>query len=248
VPIETATGLRLGPGETLVIKGSTPRSTGAGGAVVMARTDQQLRSLPTRLAGCGQVVVEEYQPFVRTMCVTWAATTEGDIHYVGSADQVVDEDGAFHGSWMGPSLGAPEAAVGLGRAIMTAAVELGYVGFAGFDMGVLPDGAILVFDLNFRLCSSTPALLCLPLLEERHPEGYLARLANFRSQRPYQEMCRSALEAVSRGILLPISSFDPALAGWPDRLPSLRGLVVGRDRAETEARCEAMRLAGFEFS
>jgi ATP-grasp domain len=244
VPIEAAEALELEPGNVIVVKGSTQRSTGAGGAVVIVRRQQQLKELSARLPGCNQVVIEEFQPFVRTMCVTWVATRTGEIHYVGSADQVVDEEGAFQGSWMGSGLAAPPIAVEVGRTIIERGVARGYVGFAGFDMGILPDGRLLVFDLNFRLCTSTPALLWLPVLMEQWPGGCVARLATFRATLPFDQLCRVAAEATRARHLFPLTAFDPATSGWPPGHTSLRGLVTGRNRAETEARCEALGQAG----
>lgn len=243
LPLQAASALRLPPGETLVIKGSTARSTGSGGAVVIAREESQLRGLPSRLPECEHVVVEEFQPFERTMCVTWAATAEGDLHYVGSADQVVNEDGVFNGSWLGPELPAPRSAIEMGERIMRGAAARGYVGFAGFDMGVLPNGRVLVFDLNFRLCASTPALLWLPVLLERG-YGPLFRLATFRSRIGFREMCATAGGLVRAGRLIPLTAFDSSAAGMPEGEPILRGLVPGRNRAEIEERCQEMRRAG----
>jgi hypothetical protein len=242
---EEAMRLTVGAGQTIVIKGSTERSTGAGGAVVMARRDQQLRQLPERLDGCTRVVVEEFQPFERTMCLNWAADRSGNLHYIGSAEQVVDDEGAFLGSWIGTGLDAPDAAIAIGREIMTRAAARGYYGIAGFDMGVLPDGRVLAFDLNFRLCASTPALLWLPMLLERSPGRLAARMATMTFPSGFDRMCSVAAEAVRAGWLFPLSAFDPSRAGWNGTPPSVRGLVLGRDRAETEARCESLAGSGF---
>jgi hypothetical protein len=190
------------------------------------------------------VVVEEFQPFERTMCVNWAADASGNLHYIGSAEQVVDDEGAFLGSWIGSGLDAPESAIAIGREIMARAVARGYYGIAGFDMGVLADGRVLVFDLNFRLCASTPALLWLPFLLERKG-GLVARMATMTFPSGFDRMCSVAAEAIRAGWLFPISAFDPAVAGWNGTPPSVRGLVLGRDRAETEARCESLAGSGF---
>ena len=56
VSMEEAERLQLAPDRTLVIKGSTPRSTGAGGAVVMVRDRDMLSRLRLRLPGCDRVV------------------------------------------------------------------------------------------------------------------------------------------------------------------------------------------------
>ena len=53
--------------------------------MVIARTETEVRTLAERLGGCDRIVVEEYQPFTRTMCLNWAAdhTGDGALHRFG---------------------------------------------------------------------------------------------------------------------------------------------------------------------
>lgn len=239
-----AAALPLTPGITMVFKGSTPMSTGSGGAVVIARDEAQVRSIGTSLGGCERVVVEEFQVFTRTLCVNWAADYTGAVHFIGSADQIVSAEGVYQGSWIGPDFEPPEPALALGREIMRRAVELGYVGFAGFDMGILPDGRVLVFDLNFRLCASTTALLWFPEAQNRMGPECHARVMGISSSGTFQELCRTAHQLAVDGIYLPFGAFDPSRSVWLGRRPAVRGAVIGRNRAETEARCEALSAQG----
>jgi len=248
VSMEEAAGWPIEPGKRVVFKGSTARSTGAGGAVVIASTPDDVRSMPEQLEGCSRIVVESFEPFARTMCVTWAADQNGKVTYVGSADQVVTPEGAYSGSWVGPDFPVPEPALVIGEEIMRRAAHAGYVGFAGFDMGLLPDGRVLVFDLNFRLCASTGILLWYPEIRDRNGPDTHARALSITTSLPYAAMVDLAREAVRQGILWPLGCFDPALSVWSGRKPALRGAVVGRNRAETEARCEALRRLGLSFA
>jgi len=242
--LSEAAALPFDPDTTVVFKGSTERSTGSGGAVVIARTEVEARTIGERLAGCDRIVVEEYQPFERTMCLNWAADYTGQVHFIGSADQVIAEDGAYLSGWIGPEFPPPEAALAIGRDIMHRAAGLGYVGYAGFDVGILPGGRPLFFDLNFRLCTSTVPLLWYPEFRRRLGPDCHARIFSASAPIPFQELIRIARELTDAGTILPLGASDLSGSIWPDRPPTVRGLIGGRNRAETEARCEAIRARG----
>ena len=245
--LESAAGLPFTPGTTLVLKGSTEKSTGSGGAVLIARTETQLRTVAERLAGADRVVVEQFQPFTRTMCVTWAANHAGEVEYIGSADQVVADDGTYLSSWIGPGLPAPGDVITTSRGIMRRAADQGYVGYAGFDVGLLPDGRALFFDLNFRMCASTPALLWYQEAQRRQgPEAWI-RVMSISASIPFDRLCAIGERLAAENAFLPMGGFDPADTIWGDRRPFIRGVMMGRDRAETEARCEALLAQGLTF-
>jgi hypothetical protein len=245
--LERAATLSFEPGTTVVLKGSTSMSSGSGGAVLIARDEAALRSVPERLAGCDRVVVEEFQPFTRTMCLNLAADHQGVVHYVGSADQVVADDGTYMSSWVSPELTPPTSAIALAREIMTRAAALGYIGFAGFDIGLLPDGRALFFDLNFRVCGSTPTLLWYEEVRRRIGPGAWARAISISARTPFAELCATGRRLADEDSFLPTGGFDPAGTIWEGRMPHLRGIMMGRDRAETEARCEALLAQGLTY-
>ncbi len=239
-----AAAFPFSPGSPIVLKGSTPMSTGSGGAVVIAREEAQVRSIGASLGKCERVVVEEFQAFSRTMCLNWAADHTGAVHFIGSADQVVNDEGVYQGSWIGPDFEPPEAALTLGREIMRCAVGLGYVGYAGFDVGIVPDGRVLVFDLNFRICASTTALLWFPEARNRMGPDCHARVMGISSSGSFGDLCRTANRLAAAGIYLPFGAFDPSRSVWMGRRSAVKGAVIGRNRAETEARCEAISAQG----
>jgi len=247
IPIQEAVGLKPEPGGVLVVKGSTDLPTGAGGAVVMVRDPAQLEQIPERLRGCSRVVIERYYPFVRTMCINWAVTWEGRLQFIGSADQIVSEEGVHLGNWAGCGFEPPALALEATRQTMLAAMAAGYVGLAGLDVGVTAEGEVLIIDLNFRPCASTPPLLWLDGWTG-NPGGWTARIGTLRSSQPWAETCRMVARAAERGEVLPLATFVPEAAGWPDRQPHVRGAVLGRNRAETEARCEALARKGLIWS
>ena len=245
--VESASALKLEPGATVVFKASTEKSTGSGGAVLIARTRAEMQSVAERFDGCDRVVVEEFQPFTRTMCVNWAADHRGQVEYLGSADQVVADDGTYMSSWIGPDLEPPAEVITVGRGIMERAVELGYVGYAGFDVGLLPNGRGLFFDLNFRICASTPALLLGEEARRRLGVAPWVRLLRLSANLPFDRLCEIGRSLMAEGAFIPLGGFDPTGTVWADRLPSLRGVMIGRNRAETEARCEALLAQGLTF-
>ena len=192
---------------------------------------------------CGSFT--SHSPFTRTFCLNFAADFSGAIHYLGSGDQVVKSDGTFMGSWIGPEFTPPDAAVALGRDIMRRTADLGYVGFAGFDLGLLEDGRLLVFDLNFRICASTPALLWFPEVQRRFGPDCHVRVMGIQRQGSFAEFCSGLRALVEEGSYFPLGLFDPSKSEWTTRPPTARGFVTGRNRAETEARCEALIALGF---
>lgn len=245
--LDQAAALPFAPGSTIVLKGSTTMSTGSGGAVLIARDEAAVRSAPERLAGCERVVVEEFQPFTRTMCLNLAADYLGEVHYIGSADQVVADDGTYISSWVSPALTAPDAAIERAREIMARAAALGYIGFAGFDVGLLPDGRPLFFDLNFRVCGSTPTLLWYPEARRRVGPTACARAISISARIPFTRLCEIGRRLTDEKAFLPTGGFDPSGTIWEGRAPHLRGVLMGRDRAETEARCEALLAQGLTY-
>ena len=164
-----------------------------------------------------------------------------------AADQVVADDGTYLASWVGPELTPPDSAVALAREIMTRAVAMGYTGFAGFDLGLLPDGRALFFDLNFRVCGSTPTLLWYDEVRRRIGRGAWARGISISGNLAIAELCEIGRRLEGERCFLPTGGFDPSGTAWEGRMPHLRGVMMGRDRAETEARCEALLAQGLTF-
>jgi hypothetical protein len=163
-------------------------------------------------------VVEEFQPFTRTMCLNLAADFQGVVHYVGSADQVVADDGTYMSSWVSPELTPPDSAISLAREIMMRAAAMGYIGFAGFDIGLLPDGRALFFDLNFRVCGSTPTLLWYDEVRRRIGARGLGEGDHDLGKNPFAEL----------------SSIGD---GWRTRIPSCRPGASTRKELSGKAGC-----------
>ena len=181
------------------------------------------------------------------MCLNLAADHQGVVHYIGSADQVVADDGTYMSSWVSPELTPPEPAILLAREIMMRAAAMGYIGFAGFDIGLLPDGRALFFDLNFRVCGSTTTLLWYDEVCRRIGPGAWARAVSISGRIPFPDLCAIGRRLKDENAFLPTGGFHPDGTIWEGRTPHLRGIMMGRDRAETEAGCEALLAQGLTY-
>ena len=129
--------------------------------------------------------------------------------------------------------------------IMRRVAALGYVGYAGFDMGLLGNGEVRVFDLNFRTCASTAALLWFPEAQRRFGPDCHIRVMGLQRPGSFKEFCRDLRPLIEEGSYFPVGMFDPSKSAWAARPPAAKGFVTGRNRAETEARCEALVAMGF---
>jgi hypothetical protein len=235
-------GLDPSPTRPLVLKVATPWSSGGGIGVAIVRGRQQLRGTAKRLAPSRWVVVERMLPFVRTLCLTYAGNDDG-IEFLGAPEQIVDEHGRYEGSWFSDRH-PPDEAVEVGREIMTRAVTWGYRGIAGFDCGLLKDGRVVVFDLNFRLCGSTPGLLWFGAAAERW--GRAAAVAKniiLTSDHGFPALLSAVHRALRQRHFLPLALMDGQATMGPTASAWARGLVVGATRLQVEARHRRLAAA-----
>ena len=214
-----------------VIKVSSDLPSGGGYGVALCRTVRDLYRALERFGETDGLVMEEYLPIQRNLCLNYA-THANRISYLGGSEQVVDEAGAYLGNWL-EATPLSSQAVAVGQAIMENAVRRGYRGVAGFDMAVLADGRVKVLDLNFRPNGSTPALLYQPALTEVIGPEFVGRLATWSGSGPFGVMLSAARRALRVGWLLPLATLHPRRAG---ECPRLRGLLLGTTRDEVEAK------------
>jgi hypothetical protein len=227
----------------LVLKVATGASTGAGAAIAICRSDEDIRNASRRFPGCNDIVVEEFLEIVRNFCLCYASNGEV-VEYHGCSEQLTDGTGGYLGSVFRPSTLPPPEAVSAGFQIMREATTRGY---RGFDTAVLADGGIAVLDLNFRLCASTPALLWYEALREREGRNLHARFAVFRSTASLDMQLPVLREAIDRGALFPLALYDPGLSTHADALPIVRALVLGRDWDEVERHTALLAASGQRF-
>lgn len=229
----------------VVVKAATHEPTGSGAAVCACRTPEELESIQADFFVEGEtIVVESFIRMEQNLCVQFITTSEGQIRYLGTAEQVVDEQMDYHGNWLDADGSYPRLTIEVGREIMGRAVEEGYRGVAGFDMAVCPDGRVYVFDLNFRFNGSTIPLLFLDSVADRLNRR-LMRTRQFLLEGPFGHTMSVVSEAFDRGTLLPtgLLRLDPSDHGRGESLTMLAS-TLGNTREEVKRNEVALAAEG----
>lgn len=226
-----------------LLKASTGWSNASGMAVRIVSSPTELQAAIREWRGVETVVVEEFQTFTRNLCLNYA--TDGKrVRYLGSGEQRVDGT-EYLGSWVDSESQAPKAAIALGHEIMERGRRRGYVGIAGFDIGITPGGHPIAFDLNFRLCGSTFPLLYRDALRRRSRQMGCSTSLRVVGKHGARRMLASARVAMRAGIFLPYAVFTPALETRQTH-PVVYGLILGRDRSAVERNRTQLARAGLE--
>lgn len=194
----------------LVLKASSAYSSGAGYDVRICRSMDDWRGAIAFFRGkagaLNGLVVEHFLNFKATWCGNLAVTAEG-CSWLGAAQQVTSDAGAYLGNWCGRGYEPPDAAQPLLLGIAERARQMGYVGIAGMDFGLTEDGRLLVFDLNFRINGCTPQLL----LHASHPtfrHMAVSLFSKLTTNLAAKEIVRLAASLIEAGELLPLGLFD----------------------------------------
>lgn len=217
----------------LVVKAATDESSGGGVDVIICRTSRDLKRATVLFQSCARVVIEEFLPIKRNLCLNYAATAEGMINYLGCAEQLSDAQGKYQGNWIDATTMAPPLAIEIGTRVVAAGFALGYYGCVGIDMALLEDDRIVVFDLNFRVNGSTAALLLAESVQRTSGRTVL-RFRPLQGSGTCRDLFNSAYAAIHKGIFLPFSSYDPEAGGYPRTRPRMTGLILGNTREEVE--------------
>ena len=220
-----------------VLKGCTDLPTGSGMVVHIVRSPSDLAHALADLGELSEIVVEEYLDFEYTVCLNYSVTASG-VRYLGFGEQILDGP-AFLGSWVDSFRRVSHEARAVGQAAMEAARAKGYVGLAGIDVGFLPGGRPIGFDLNFRHCGSTTPIVLDPTLRQAHPELGAIRTFSATTQGSVRSMIAVARDAMHAGTLLPLSVYAPSARRGGPR-PAMTGLILGRDRDDAD--CKRTRL------
>ena len=215
----------------VVIKAVTNESTGGGVDVRICLSDDDIKKAASYFADCCFVVCEEYLDIRRNLCLHYFVTADGHIDYLGFAEQVSDDQGAYCGNWLENGTECPSDAIEIGVSVVRAAYELGYYGIAGIDMAVWEDKPCKVFDLNFRGNGSTPALLYSQSVYRHHRKPVI-RLRRLKGRGRYRDMINSVHRAMAKGILLPLCSCNPEAGNYVGERPLLTGMILGETRQD----------------
>jgi hypothetical protein len=229
----------------LAIKAAVDEPTGGGTAVRLCTERAEVVAALAELESCAELLVEEHQPHETSCNIQAAITPAGEAVYLGVSEQVVTPGGRYRGNWLLAELAAPAGAAELALEIARAAGRRGYCGILGLDVAADQRRGFVVFDLNFRLNGSTPALLLAPAIAAATGARAM-RYRTFEGRAGHAEALAAARRAMRAGWLVPLNSFDPALSAEADALPWLSGLVLGADRAEVGRREDELLAAGLE--
>lgn len=228
------------PAVPCVLKVASDSSASGGASVRLCRTEADRDAAFDALAGADLIVAERYYGFADTFCLHVAVGRDGGTRYLGAARQVVDAAGRYKGNWLEADGGVPQAAVEDALATAAAGAARGFYGLAGFDTGLTADGGHLIFDLNFRLNGSTPAVLLADAVRTQHP-GAAMRFLYLEHRGTFDEMAAGAAPFVRDGRVRVLSAFDPD-SDAPTRLSAL---VVGDGRGDVDATLNTMSASGF---
>ena len=243
VPLDEVRQAARGFRAPFLLKASTGSSNASGMAVRIVSNPAQVQAAVREWHGVKTVVVEEFQSFTRNLCLNYA--TDGQrVRYLGSGEQLVDGT-AYLSSWVDHESRAPKAAIALGHEIMERGRRRGYVGIAGFDIGITPRGRPIAFDLNFRVCGSTYSLLYQDALRQRSRAMSCSTSIRAVGKQGARWMLASARAAMRAGIFLPYAIFTPALETRQTH-PVVYGLILGRDRPAVERNRIQLARAGLE--
>ena len=228
-----ASAFGITPKLPVVFKAATDHSTGGGVAVAVCRTAQDVEKAAGQFESCSQVVVEDYLPIARNICMHFAVLPGGQSIYLGFADQDITEGGKYRGNWIQLGTRLPQATVDVALDVVRRGADLGYRGFVGIDIAILEGDQEgrrpQVLDLNFRVNGSTAAVLLAPAICTAKGPATL-HLRTFVGQNGFAPMIATGKSATKSGKIIPLSAFDPDLAGHPSAAPRLVALVRGESR------------------
>ncbi len=223
---------RLGVDDSWVLKVCSEDSSGGGYGVYVHRAGNAIAQ-PSFVAPGAELIVEEYLELVENWCVHFCVEAIGTPRQLGATEQLISATGAYGGSRVGGTV-LPQAAADLCRAVAERARELGFIGYCGIDIGLTSSGEVKVFDLNFRINASTPALLVLnAMMASRGPawEGR-ARWQTFRRDGRLPDLVRRLEGVYPVGAVVPIASYDPAFTANGPGPSLLSALLVGDDERD----------------
>jgi len=214
----------------VVLKVATGLSTGSGADVAICRTIDDLEATRLRFTGCERLIVESCQSILRNVCLNYAVMPDGTTRYLGFADQDSDANGRYRGNWILFGSSVPDGVIDVGMAIVMRGASLGYRGFAGIDIIETDDARWLVLDLNFRVNGSTAAILLAPAIQ--HASGACClHLRSFTCEAAFTNLIAATRSALRSGSLVPLGTFDPAVAGYIGQPSRLFALIVAESQS-----------------
>jgi hypothetical protein len=210
----------------LVLKAVSDHSSAGGSGIMICRGEADLRSARHVFARCERIVAEALLDIIRNPCLHFAVMPQGDVRYLGFADQDISSAGKYVGNSVEVDSTLPQSVVDAAGEAVRRAATIGYYGFAGVDVALTRDERTYVLDLNFRLNASTASVLLASSISKQWGAAMM-RLRKFGGQGSAEEMARRLAPFVTSGRLVPLSLFDAAEAGYAGKPPFVHALVIG---------------------
>jgi hypothetical protein len=229
-----------------VIKAATDWSTGGGYDVLFQGEGEPIPVEEVRrfTASCDVLVVERMLNLVTNWCFHFSIDSADMSSLVGVTEQVVSRRGTFHGGWLGNGVPTPPSdLIDACQRVVERAAARGFRGFCGIDAAITSTGNVKIYDLNFRLNGTTPALLA---LSRRAASSDTSMCGLYRSW-SFPGALPQAIEAITRSAgqtdFLPIATYDPNCVARTNLPSTVYGVVLGENRREVNAVLARLRDA-----
>ncbi len=239
--ISAADAAALDANQSWVLKVCSDQSSGGGYGVYVHRAGSKLTRADFIHEGA-ELILEEYLDFVNNWCVHFAVDATGAVRLLGATEQLISPTGAYGGSRVGGVAPTP-AALELCRGGVERAQAFGFVGYCGVDVGLTSCGEVYVFDCNFRINASTPALVVLNAMTASRGPAWAGRgrWQTFSHDGSLTALVNRLRSVFAERDLVPIASYDPAFTNNGPGPSLLSALVIADDPQELE-RLTGLRL------
>jgi hypothetical protein len=230
------------PAYPVVVKVASDEPSGSGRSIRICKSAAEVTAACAEFGDDRELVVEQFLSIRRNLCIQYAVLPDGVCHYLGSAEQIIDDAGIYKGNWIDGGCTPSPAAMLATRIAVERAAALGYRGFAGFDTAELGDGRIFIFDLNFRINGSTPVLLLHRSLLKRFGRQVF-RVRGWPFTGSFERMTEIVDAWIDEGRFVPLSFREPVT---PDAQSRVAGILIGSDRDAVRNLEEQWLALGFE--
>lgn len=214
-----------------VLKVASLQSTGGGSQdIYICHNMDELTHARTVLHNSERLVLESWLPAERFLCLNYTVDKNAVVRYIGCTEIICDSKGAYQGNWLGTSVVPSKKCIALGEIIAKQGAEKGYRGYLGIDIAELPNDTVAAFDLNFRTCGSTSAIIVFNSTKEASGAS-TAKLRSWSYKGSFRSFIDSAHLAKRLGLIVPLASFDPQTHGF-NQPAKISTLILGNTRKE----------------
>ncbi|EIT85724.1 hypothetical protein A374_07814 [Fictibacillus macauensis ZFHKF-1] len=217
-----------------VLKAATNEANAAGFDVWICHDEEEFQRAHAKFAADEELVIEEYLNIEKNYCVQFASHQNGDLTYLGTALQNIDEKGKYKGNWIGEHAEPARHVIEMGKAIMKEGVKKGYRGIAGIDIAVTDEGRAVAFDLNFRVNGSTAALLLKDSINEQLGATEI-KYVSWKSHNGMAPLYDLLQEGVANRLFIPLSIYDGNVGIYNPSDSLVQGLLLGSSEHEIAA-------------